>query len=568
MTRSMPSSISSISSAKGEEMPLNIIGELQEYSCPAKLLLLIPVDETDLCVVAIPQAGAHHNHPVFPAAKTPFSAAQKYDKCINSAESISAMTLCVDKSSSTKTLLGGKLPQEIHPSLIDDRKRPVWNEFEKDKERDVGDHYIHEVSTQGDMHVIITIDPDLALLAIDATWIMVDTTFAVVHGKMNSWKLLIWLHGNDKYRWITVIGRVWSNRATRDAFFRVWSGIFDAIHTITGFTMNFKVFSKNCSLLGAIGDSEGPQAQGLGDFIILRCLNTPTVNGSSTVDVDGILKVIWKTCLVHFKSADRGVFALETHVEAFVFQILLGFPYLETEAEFDAFKAFCTNSTNAKIKAWWAHKISYPWLLPSLNRFLTSMPTRHWDLMPGDTNPIEGSHAPDNQVNHTNRSLLEAILLHVSSSLDDGNISDHFISAREYDQQTARVLKASAEAGILENGNNSLQARFTASSRRQAGARTKKAELEMRDGGKHLKAKLKAAERREKEKELEIQRLRAQLSAPPVLPSNARQRPQAGPSTRRYRFRYHGQCPPPHCIWEQQSLGLRPWESADVSDPR
>jgi hypothetical protein len=48
------------------------------------------------------------------------------------------------------------------------------------------------------MHVIITIDPDLALLVIDATWIMVDTTFAVVHGKTNSWKLLIWLHGNDK----------------------------------------------------------------------------------------------------------------------------------------------------------------------------------------------------------------------------------------------------------------------------------------------------------------------------------------------------------------------------------
>jgi seryl-tRNA synthetase len=154
--------------------------------------------------------------------------------------------------------------------------------------------------------------------------------------------------------------------------------------------------------------------------------------------------------------------------------------------------------------------------------------------MPGDTNPIEGSHAQDNQVNHTNRSLLEAILLHVSSSLNDGNISDHFISAREYDQQTARVLKASAEAGILENGNNSLQARFAASSRRQARARTKKAELEMRDGGKHLKAKLKAAERREKEKELEIQKLRAQLSALPVLPSNARQRPQAGPSTCRY----------------------------------
>ncbi|KAJ7349710.1 hypothetical protein DFH08DRAFT_807062 [Mycena albidolilacea] len=136
----------------------------------------------------------------------------------------------------------------------------------------------------------------------------------------------------------------------------------------------------------------------------------------------------------------------------------------------------------------------------------------------------------------------------------------------------------------------------------------KKAEAEMRDGGKHLKAKLKAAEPHEKQKELEIQKLRAQLSALQVLPSNACQRPQVGPLTRRYispsspsidvdgfspesliagpsrllalfpdlpmddvkdpqsDFEYqfalqsdiNGQCPPSHRIWEQRSLGLQP----------
>jgi hypothetical protein len=99
----------------------------------------------------------------------------------------------------------------------------------------------------------------------------------------------------------TVIGRVWSNRATREAFVLVWNGIFEAIQTITGQSLNFKVFSKSSSLLGALGDSEGAQAQALGDVIILRRLNLKAVDGVATVDVDTILMFVWKTCLVHFK---------------------------------------------------------------------------------------------------------------------------------------------------------------------------------------------------------------------------------------------------------------------------
>ncbi|KAJ7138702.1 hypothetical protein C8R43DRAFT_1131878 [Mycena crocata] len=116
-----------------------------------------------------------------------------------------------------------------------------------------------------------------------------------------------------------------------------------------------------------------------------------------------------------------------------------------------AFKVFCENSTITKVQAWWAHKISYPWLLPSLNRCLTRLPKHHWDLTPGDTNPMKGSHAQDNQANKTNRSLIEAILL-----------------AREYDKNTARVLSISISSGVLENGNNSLQSRFAAAARHQA----------------------------------------------------------------------------------------------------
>ncbi|KAF8191962.1 hypothetical protein K438DRAFT_1970327 [Mycena galopus ATCC 62051] len=47
------------------------------------------------------------------------------------------------------------------------------------------DRYIHSVTTQTDenegTHIIVTVNPELAKLALEALWIMVDTTFAVVH---------------------------------------------------------------------------------------------------------------------------------------------------------------------------------------------------------------------------------------------------------------------------------------------------------------------------------------------------------------------------------------------------
>ncbi|KAJ7779351.1 hypothetical protein DFH07DRAFT_950415 [Mycena maculata] len=487
----------------------SVVGHLEAQTCPAELLILIPVDENDLRAVVIPKAGVPHNHPAFVRTKTPFQVAHKYKKAAEITGVIGQTTLRIDKAPSTRALLDGKLPQEIHPSMVNNRKRreilqslraanfpdgtgmkAVLREFEKDKSRNIGDRYIHSVIMQADMDIIITVNPDLAELVHDASWIMVDTTFAVVHGTTNEWKLLIWLKGLDKR---TVIGRVWSNKATREAFVIVWNGIFEAIKSITGKLLNFKVFSKKSSLLGAIGDSEGAQAQGLGDVIILRQMNTPQVNGVPTVTVDSILLFIWKTCLVHFK---RGVFKLEAHVDDYVFNCLLGFPYLETSEEIAAYHDFCQASTNPKVQSWWAHKISYPWLLPSLNRSLTQMSHLHWDLTPGDTNPIEGSHVQDNQVNHTNLTILEAVL-----------------SARAYDQETARIITASKASGVMENGNNSQTARFSAQARRQAPSRMKATEKASADGGKELRGKLRKSQQQIATRDAEIKRLQAEVDA-------------------------------------------------------
>ncbi|KAJ7788035.1 hypothetical protein B0H14DRAFT_3162823 [Mycena olivaceomarginata] len=232
-----------------------------------------------------------------------------------------------------------------------------------------------------------------------------------------------------------------------------------------GKSLNFKVFSKKSSLLGAIGDSEGAQAQGLGDVIILRQMNTPHVNGVPTVTAVSILLFIWKTCLVHFK---RGVFKLEAHVDDYVFNCLLGFPYLETSEEIAAYRDFCQASTNPK------------------------------DLTPGDTNPIEGSHLQDNQVNHTNLTILEAVLI---------------VQARAYDQETARIITASKALGVMENGNNPHMARFSAQARRQARSRVKAMEKANADGGKELRGKLLKSQQQIATRDAEIKCLQAEVDA-------------------------------------------------------
>ncbi|KAJ7735281.1 hypothetical protein DFH07DRAFT_780072 [Mycena maculata] len=346
---------------------------------------------------------------------------------------------------------------------------------------------------------------------------MVDTTFAVEHGKTNEWKLIIWLHGLDKW---TVIGRVWSNRATRESFVLVWNGIFETIQAVTGKALNFKIFFKTSCLLGAIGNSEGAQAQALGDVIILRCMNTQEVDGSAMVEVNVILMFIWKTCIVHF---NHGVFALEAYTDSNTFQYLLSFPYLETTTEILEYYAFCNASTTPKVKTWWMHKISYPWLLPSLNRHLTKMNHKDWDLTPRDTHPIEGSHVQDNQVNHMNHSLIEAILL-----------------ARQFNSDNVHIIKALIEFGIWESGHNSLHAQFSLQAAHQSRSQVKKAEQEKIDGGaKRLKAKLKASKQSTRDKDLEIQSLCSQLtsgdrfafSQQSVVGPSTFSRPIAGPST-------------------------------------
>lgn len=113
-----------------------IRGVFEPQKCHAKLAIFVPIDSTDLRAVIVPEAGVAHNHPSFPRMKVPCAVRMKYANAVEIFGPIAATTLRVDKGKflnglpvyllmiaaavSTRSLLGGKLPQELHESMISD----------------------------------------------------------------------------------------------------------------------------------------------------------------------------------------------------------------------------------------------------------------------------------------------------------------------------------------------------------------------------------------------------------------------------------------------------------------
>jgi hypothetical protein len=59
---------------------------------------------------------------------------------------------------------------------------------------------------------------------------------------------------------------------------------------------------------------------------------------------------------------------------------------------------------------WYKQKISHPWLLPSLNRFLSRIDGESWDLTPNHTNIAESAHAARNAETSIGVAVVTAIL--------------------------------------------------------------------------------------------------------------------------------------------------------------
>ena len=127
----------------------------------------------------------------------------------------------------------------------------------------------------------------------------------------------------------------------------------------------------------------------------------------------------------HLRNIDKLASATDTEM----LNYLRNFPFLSACSDFQAFHNFCTSSPVPEINgegfenrlqiiimlsliiAWWNHKLIHKWIIPSINWSVTKMPRNHWDLVPNDTNTMEGSHTDDNRIRGINHSPVDTILM-------------------------------------------------------------------------------------------------------------------------------------------------------------
>ncbi|KAF7369960.1 hypothetical protein MSAN_00625800 [Mycena sanguinolenta] len=83
---------------------------------------------------------------------------------------------------------------------------------------------------------------------------------------------------------------------------------------------------------------------------------------------------------------------------------------LETQEEIDDWYEFADLQRDEKVQHWLAHKRANPWVLPSVNKFLSKIASDDWDITPNHTNYVETAHAGRNAETSVGVPLLTAIL--------------------------------------------------------------------------------------------------------------------------------------------------------------
>lgn len=254
---------------------------------------------------------------------------------------------------------------------------------------------------------------------------------------------------------VVTIGRVYSDRADRAAFRRMWEEIQAVVVRLTGKKFGLALLTEGCHLRSFGSDMDSAQCLALGD--VLLKWNEPEFSKIYAKTAEEILPYGLKICHSHVKRfvvlicficvselilrpfcCVRGVHSLEGVLSTGEYQYIMNFPSLETDDEFETFKAFCSGHAEEKVRgmwrysrfivffkrvetlcliwmsiAWIKHKTDNPWILSGVIRSQTKMPLHYWDSTPSTTNGNEAQHAWTNKQTGTRLSLTEGVLSYV-----------------------------------------------------------------------------------------------------------------------------------------------------------
>ncbi|PCH39219.1 hypothetical protein WOLCODRAFT_147045 [Wolfiporia cocos MD-104 SS10] len=280
----------------------------------------------------------------------------------------------------------------------------------------------------------------LIVRCITSMYLAIDYTFKRVRGELDEWEVASF---SEQYKRRLSLASLYCNRQTEDAFYQLFTEFADAVQRVTGRSLKMLPFHNEGTLRCFVLDAEVAQAQGLGRWLLT--INNPAISGIATSDPLEIVQYVMKTCRVHF---ERNIDDLPNAIPKSVIARLKSIIGMCSANDIQSWHEFCMNSPYEAVKNdllltnliqdWYQQKVTHPWILPSINRFLSRIDAASWDLTPSHTNIVETAHASRNRETAIQKPILEAIILLF-----------HLYSARERDNVAVRELQLITEQCVM-----------------------------------------------------------------------------------------------------------------------
>ncbi|KAJ7300540.1 hypothetical protein DFH08DRAFT_674096, partial [Mycena albidolilacea] len=226
-------------------------------------------------------------------------------------------------------------------------------------------------------------------------------------GQMDEWEVAAFM---DRFGRRLTFASLYCDTKSQEAFEQLFIELFDVIKRITGETFKLAPFFPDAKCHIIMLDGEVAQAVGLGNHI-------------DELPID-----ISKPVIEKLKSIMR----------------------LTTQEEIDEWHQFAAAQTHPDITNWYRQKLANPWILPSVNKFLSNITDENWDITPNHSNLVETAHAGRNAETSTGVALLTGIL-----------------QARERDNIIAGELTQFEQNGILRQRFNGSAEREKLSAKRR-----------------------------------------------------------------------------------------------------
>ncbi|KAG9041133.1 hypothetical protein FS837_012691 [Tulasnella sp. UAMH 9824] len=461
-------------------------GVMVKRECPTRMTIYAPTSDLVHICKAFVEIVNPHSHPNHPPTKVSFEAKDVLSTAI---QAHGARGITAGKLLHASTTKQGKSLGESHPALLKTERirnatvkarrkenphgedwMALWHQADLDSKVPKQERYIWKAMQEEDIKLCVTMEPYLAKTFVLETYAVMDFTFKRTHGELNEWEVVLW---HPRHNMRISAGRLWCNKATRQAFKLLWKNLFWVIWAITGVHVRYKAIRRNGNLIGNLLDAEAAQAQGLGDVLAEQLS-------------DFLMELSSRLCCTHY---NRDVAKISCSPEDQ--RRFLDFSRLTDPERIREFFDWLQSNENEGIRRWYINKKSYPWYWGGYNGVVSYMPGHLWDLLPNHTNLSETAHKWTNQFTGVGLTPLNAVL-----------------SAREIDRSVAKRLQA-LETNAIRHPTTTLSMLNKNANRQTSRALRKVKAEEGAHGIAMTEEKIAEAEVRKKEIEEELRKLKA-----------------------------------------------------------